>query len=122
MLLLMKVVNRSPQFPPHFSDAFAKEEILANYLHVGRNEEHLQWVMKLVKASSVLPIPIESTVVYERFFTNPLSMNDPSVYAVFPWSAKPVMNFILQNQDLFQKKFITFFPRDITNVATCFIK
>ena len=62
-----KVVNQSPQFPPHFSDAFAKEEILANYLHVDRNEEYLQWVMKLVKASSVLPIPIGRTVVYERF-------------------------------------------------------
>jgi hypothetical protein len=40
---------------------------------------------------------------------------------LFLRSAKPVMNFILQNKDLFQKKVITFFPRDITNVATCFI-
>jgi hypothetical protein len=46
-----KKVVRSPTFPPHFSDAFAKEEILANYLNVGKKEKCLQWVRKLVKGT-----------------------------------------------------------------------
>jgi hypothetical protein len=44
-----------------------------------------QWVRKVSKSLSFLP---ESTVVctlsFERFFTNPFSTNDPSVYAIFP--------------------------------------
>ena len=45
----------------------------------------LQWVRKVLKSSSSLP---ESTVVrtlrYKRFFTNPFSTTDQSVYAILP--------------------------------------
>ena len=242
-----KKVVRSPTFPPQFSDAFGKEKLLAKYLHVGKEEKCLQWVTKVVKASTAYPIRSAAQRTYVRFFTNPLSTNDPSVYAFFPgdfsyqqsdncaddsnllsnelfkgdgpapdpngtvvvpssvkpicvrwtnrcflkisnaldddtldlilgwlqrhakaeiWqkmmvfplslntdlammhylylqscvakilpsefdpildnelflrSAKPVMHFILKNKDLFKQQFITFFPRDTSNLSTCFI-